>query len=293
MTTTESWTNGRLLTWTTDYLTKHGSSSPRLDCEILLAHASECERIHLYASFNDEPTEQVRAAFREMVKRRAEGTPVAYLVGFKEFYSANFEVNPDVLIPRPETEHLVVEAIDQAKEIRKTTGQGELSVADIGTGSGVIAVTIANHVPNCNVLAMDVSLAALEVAKRNAVRNNVAGRIEFIEGNLLEGVADDQQFDLILSNPPYVSQNEFDNLDASVREYEPKLALVGGQEGFELIRELLNQAKSKLTSHGSLIIEFSPMLAERQCEFVDSNWKCVKVVKDLAQHSRALVLRLT
>ena len=129
MNTTETWTVGRLLTWTTEYLQKHGSESPRLDAEVLLAHALNCERIGLYTTFTEETSEQDRAAFREMVRRRAEGTPVAYLVGYKEFYSDRFEVNPDVLIPRPETEHLVLQALDCAKRLAATRGQPALLIA--------------------------------------------------------------------------------------------------------------------------------------------------------------------
>ena len=125
MNATDTWTIGRLLTWTTEFLKKNGSSSPRLDCEVLLAHARQCQRIELYTAFAEDPGEEVRAAFREMVRRRAEGTPVAYLVGYKEFYSERFEVNPDVLIPRPETEHLIVEALDRARQIQDGRGKGD------------------------------------------------------------------------------------------------------------------------------------------------------------------------
>lgn len=291
MTTTETWTNGRLLTWTTEYLTKHGSSSARLDCEILLAHATGCKRIDLYAAFNEEPSEEVKAAFREMVKRRAEGSPVAYLVGFKEFYSSDFEVNPDVLIPRPETEHLIVEALDRAKEIQTATGNSELVIADVGTGSGAIAVTVAKHVPGARVIASDVSPAAIAVAQRNAERNEVADRIEFLESNLLESFPD-QQFDLILSNPPYVSDAEYNELEKTVRDFEPKLALVGGAKGSEIISLLLKQAESRLKPSGFFIGEFSPMLAQQIDQFVTEPWETVRIVKDLSQHARAFTIRV-
>lgn len=292
MTTTETWTFGRLLSWTTEYLQKHGSQSGRLDSEILLAHAADCERIHLYASFNDEPTEEVKAAFREMVKRRAEGTPVAYLVGYKEFYSTSFEVNPDVLIPRPETEHLVMEAIDRARELESVRKGQPLRIADIGTGSGAIAITIAKQLPDATIVASDVSPAALEVARRNAERNEVGDRVEFLESDLLSAHPEQPLYDLILSNPPYVSEQEFDGLEKTVREYEPRQALVGGPEGFELIVQLLEQAKPKLAEDGFLICEFSPMLAKRQSEFVNAAWECKKLLKDLAQLPRAITLQL-
>src|SRR5690349_22822695 len=134
---TDSWTIGRLLKWTTDFLKQRGAESPRLDAEVLLAHARGCERIQLYTSFEEDASETLRADFRALVKRRSEGTPVAYLVGKREFYSLPFEVTPDVLIPRPETEHLVVELLDRAKEFPAGTA---LEIADVGTGSGIIAI---------------------------------------------------------------------------------------------------------------------------------------------------------
>src|SRR5947208_7672927 len=147
----EPWTVLRLLTWTTDYLKSNGSASPRLDAEVLLAHARGCERIMLYAAFDQVIDESTRAKFRELVKRRAEGVPVAYLVGKREFYSLSFRVTPDVLIPRPETEFVVVAVLDALKEIQNPL------VADVGTGSGAIAVAIAKHAPLAKVVATDIS----------------------------------------------------------------------------------------------------------------------------------------
>src|SRR5437762_11217923 len=177
----DSWTVLRLLTWTTDYLKSHGSDSPRLDAEVLLAHARGCERITLYTTFDEIVSEEVRGKFRELVKRRAEGVPVAYLVGKREFYSLSFRVTPDVLIPRPETEFVVVAALDALKgsEFRVQGSEAPL-VADIGTGSGAIAVAIAKHAPGCRVIATDISPAALAIAKENAAAQGVAGRIEFV-----------------------------------------------------------------------------------------------------------------
>src|SRR5438094_4731857 len=158
----ESWTVLRLLTWTTDYLKSHGSDSPRLDAEVLLAHARGCERIMLYAAFDQVIDESTRAKFRELVKRRAEGVPVAYLVGKREFYSLSFRVTPDVLIPRPETEFVVVATLDVLKEIPnpKSKIQNPPLIADVGAGSGAIAVAIAKHAPQAQIVAIDISPAA-------------------------------------------------------------------------------------------------------------------------------------
>lgn len=294
MSATETWTVGRLLTWTADYLKKSGSTSPRLDAEVLLSHARGCQRIELYTAFDEEPSEQVRAAFREMVKRRAEGSPVAYLVGYKEFYSATFEVNPDVLIPRPETEHLVVDALDRAKELAASGKQ--LQIVDVGTGSGAIAVSVAKHFAKCHVTAVDISPAALDVARRNAQRHALADdRIQFVQGDLLSWCKPDQQFDLILSNPPYVSPEEFQNLAKSVRDFEPKLALVAEPDGGTIIVKLIEQAAKHLRPGGFLIFEFSPMLAGRLGQLITqpSDWSEPQITKDLAGHARIVTLKKT
>ncbi len=186
MSSSAPWTVGRLLKWTTDYLKSHGSDSPRLDAEVLLAKAMGCQRIQLYTAFEDEPGEKVRTEFREMVRRRAEGLPVAYLVGHREFYSLDFRVTPDVLIPRPETELLVIALLDLAKAHHQ---RAKLTIADVGTGSGIIAVCAARHLPGCRVTAIDTSLAALEVAKSNAQKHGAAGQIEFVQSDLFAAVA--------------------------------------------------------------------------------------------------------
>lgn len=291
MSAAETWTVGKLLTWTADYLKKSGSPSPRLDAEVLLAHARGCQRIELYTAFDQEPSEQVRAAFREMVKRRAEGSPVAYLVGYKEFYSITFEVNSDVLIPRPETEHLVVEALDRAKQL--AVGDRPLEIVDVGTGSGAIAISVAKHYQNCTVTAIDISPAALEVARRNAQRHGLDGeRICFIQGDLLTNCSG-SQFDLILSNPPYVSQDEYQKLAKTVRDFEPRLALVSEPEAGSVIARLIQQAKSHLRSGGFLIFEFSPMLTDQLANLVpsDGSWNQPHVIKDLAGLPRVVTLR--
>jgi len=288
MSTTEAWTIGKLLTWTTEYLKKGGSTSPRLDAEVLLAHACGRQRIELYTTFDQEPAEEAKVAFRELVRRRAEGTPVAYLVGYKEFYSITFEVNPDVLIPRPETEHLVVAALDRAKE----AGAQSLKIVDVGTGSGAIAITVAKHLKNCHMTAIDKSSAALAVARRNAEKHQVGeDRISFLQSDLLAACPMDAKFDLVLSNPPYVSEAEFEQLPASVRKYEPHMALVAGPDGSETIVRLLAEAQRRLNPGGYCIFEFSPMLNPRLASFIGPGWDAPQVTKDLAGLARIVTLR--
>ena len=171
----EPWTVGRLLNWTTDFLRQRGADSPRLDAEVLLAAALACERIQLYATFDQVVDEAPRAAFREFVRRRAQGEPVAYLVGHREFYSLRLQVTPDVLIPRPETELLVMTALDLLKT--RPADAAPPRVIDVGTGSGAIAIAIARYAEACEVLGLDVSPAALDVAQRNAESHELAGRV--------------------------------------------------------------------------------------------------------------------
>jgi len=283
----EAWTVGRLLEWTAKYLADHGSSSPRLDAEVLLAEALGCRRIELYTSYDRQPDDVVRAAFRELVRRRAEGTPVAYLVGHREFYSLSFRVTPDVLIPRPETEHLVVTLLDLA---RPPASDGRVEICDVGTGSGIIAVAAARHLPNCRVTAVDSSAAALEVARSNAARHEVASQIEFLQSDLMHGVPQQRRFDFVVSNPPYVSRSELKTLAAEVREHEPHAALLAGERGTEVIEALLPQAAERLKSGGHLLVEISPMIhdAVRQLIQADGRLELQETIKDLARRPRVV-----
>jgi release factor glutamine methyltransferase len=284
----DAWTIGRLLEWTGEYLKQHGSETPRLDAEVLLAHARGCPRIALYTAFDEPVAEGVRSAFRELVRRRAEGMPVAYLVGQREFYSLPFRVTPDVLIPRPETELLVVTLLDLVKARRKAlSAAGPLSVADIGTGSGIIAVCAARHA-DCQVTATDISPAALAVARENVERLGVGQKVELIESDLFERVPDDRRFDLVASNPPYVSEAELALLARDVREHEPRAALVAGLRGTEVIERLIPQAADRLLTGGSLLIEISPMIEQAARELVarDERLTLGPTVKDLAGQPR-------
>lgn len=278
MTPTEQWTVGKLLTWTTDYLKKSGSENPRLDAEVLLAAARRCERIMLYTAFEEVVAEEVRAKFRDLVKRRAEGAPVAYLVGKREFYSLNLRVTPDVLIPRPETEFVVIAALDALKGIESPV------VADVGTGSGAIAIAIAKHAAGARVTAIDTSEAALAIARQNAADQQVEERIAFLAGDLLAGLPAEPTFDIIASNPPYVSEAEFAELSPAVRDHEPRLALVGGETGTEIVARLIPQAAERLKAGGSLILEISPMIAAAVVELFaqDGRFEPALASKDLA-----------
>lgn len=288
----ETWTIGRLLQWTKEYLEKQGSSSPRLDAEVLLAHCKQCPRIALYTAFDEIAPDDLRAKFRELVKKRADGMPVAYLVGKREFYSLNFAVTPAVLIPRPETELLVVRALDLLKELT-ASGEATPQVADVGTGSGCIAVSVAKHSPSVQVTAIDQSAAALDIARKNAAAHNVAERVTFAEGDLLGAFGDEPRWNLILSNPPYVSEPEYAELDKTVREFEPRAALVGGPAGTEMIERLLPQVAAQLLPGGTFLCEISPMILSAVEKLVARHptleWQ--PPIKDISQLPRVIEVR--
>jgi release factor glutamine methyltransferase len=251
----QPWTVGRLLAWTTEWLASRGADSARLDAEVLLAHVRGCPRIALYTAFDEVVAEAERTRFRELVRRRGAGEPVAYLVGSREFFSLPFTVTPAVLVPRPETEGLVVRVIDLCKPVAAPR------IVDVGTGSGAIAVTLAKHLPRARIVATDVSAEALEVARANAARHGVAERITFVACDLLDDPAAAGPWDVIASNPPYVREDEFESLPPDVRLYEPRGALVAGPRGIEVVERLAAAAAGCLEPGGWLVVEIGPAVA--------------------------------
>ena len=287
MSAEQSWTIGRLLDWTTKFLGQKGSESPRLDTEVLLAHALGCKRIDLYTRHTKEAPEQARQKFRELVRQRVEGCPVAYLVGRKEFFSLEFEVNRAVLIPRPDTECVVDECLRLAK------GVAEPRILDIGTGSGCLAVAVARHHKTAKVTAVDISPEALAVASSNAGRNRIGERIRFLQGDLYGPLPSGERFDFILSNPPYIPRDDLDKLPAGVRDYEPRLALDGGPDGFAVFDRLVAEAPAWLNPGGYLLIEIgSPQEAPaRERIGRNSGYELAKTVLDGSGHPRVLIAR--
>lgn len=281
----ESWTVGRLLEWTADFLKARDADSPRLDAEVLLAEALGCRRIELYTTFAEVVDEGPRGVFRDLVRRRAEGTPVAYLVGQREFYSLSFRVTPDVVIPRPETEFLVITLLDWAGGESRP-----IHICDVGTGSGIIAIAAAVHLPRARVTAVDICPKALEVAKANARQHGVDDRIEFIQSDLFEAVPTDRRFDFVVSNPPYIAEAEMNGLARDVRAHEPRGALVAGPRGTEVIERLLPGAVERLLPGGHLLIEISPTIHDAALELIatTAGLRPGETVKDLARLPRVV-----
>jgi release factor glutamine methyltransferase len=284
MSTDQPWTIGRLLEWTTRYLADKGIESPRLETQILLAHAMGCKRIQLYARFDELVEEPHRQKFRELIGRRLKGCPVAYLVGTKEFFSLELEVTPAVLIPRPDSECLVDACLRLAKD------QAAPCVLDVGTGSGCLAVAIAWHNKKAQVTAIDISAEALAVAARNAARHGVAPRVQFLEGDLFGPLPGDAQFDLIVSNPPYVPHGDIPELEQTVRDFEPHLALDGGPDGFDVFGRLVAGAGSFLREGGWLLIEIGAAQEQEARRRVESQsgFELAPTLRDGAGQPRAL-----
>jgi release factor glutamine methyltransferase len=285
--TDQPWTIGRLLDWTAGFLKQKGSESPRLDAEVLLAHALGCRRIELYTRYEEPASDEARQRFRDLVRQRIEGCPVAYLVGRKEFFSLEFDVSRDVLIPRPDTECVVVECLRLAKPLT------EPDVIDIGTGSGAIAVAVARQHKGARVTATDLSPAALAVARRNAERHGLGERIRFLEGDLFGPVPEGERFDFVLSNPPYIPHEDMPNLPVGVRQYEPPLALDGGPGGYAVFERLVDRARQFLKPSGYLIVEIgSPQEGPaRQRIEAHAGYELAITVRDGSGHPRVLVAR--
>jgi release factor glutamine methyltransferase len=276
---------GRILEWTAQHLKKSGSDTPRLDAELLLAKARACPRIQLYVQFNEVVPDAQRAVMRDLVRRRAQSEPVAHLVGHREFFSLDFAVSPDVLIPRPDTETLVLDLITHARRLPAP------AILDVATGSGCIAIAAAVQVPAARVTASDVSPAALTLARQNADRHGVAARITFLEGDLLAPLPAGAQFDFLVSNPPYIPTAQLETLDREVRDYEPRLALDGGPDGLRFLATLLQQAPSVLVPGGRLLLEFTPEQAPALLELATAQPELSDpaVLKDLSGRPRVLV----
>jgi release factor glutamine methyltransferase len=292
--TQDEWTIGRLLTWTKGHLESKGVDEPRLAAELLLARALGCKRIELYARYNLAPTADQRAAFREMVIAAAEHKPIAHLIGHREFYSLDFIVTPDVLIPRPETELLVELALTWCKE----HPADRFSLLDIGTGSGCIAVTIARRQPAVSAVATDISASALAVAAQNADRHGVKDRIRFVEAdlfNLPPDVIPPGGFDIIVSNPPYIAERDRETLPQNVGRYEPSQALFAGDDGLDAYRRLSPDVPRCLRPGGTLLLEVGFNQADAvQTLFAEASptLQLVARFKDLSGIDRALQFTL-
>jgi release factor glutamine methyltransferase len=278
----KEWTVREVLDWTGAYLRRGGVERASFEAAELLAHALGEERLALYLEPERVLTPEERARFRELVKRRRAGVPLQYLLGQAEFMDLRLRVDERVLIPRPETEELV-ELI-----LKELDPQREWEILELGTGSGAIALALAQALPKGRVLATDISPQALALAKENALRNGLEGRVSFIESDWFEGVVG--EFDLVVANPPYVSREEARSLPKEVREHEPRLAWDGGEGGLAAIREIIVAAPEHLRPGGRLYLEIGATQGGRveALALATRAYGEVKVLPDLSGRARFL-----
>lgn len=279
---TRAWMIKDILEWTTRYFADHGLPEPRLEAELLLAHVLVRDRVYLYTHYDIPLNKNERDKYKQLILRRAKKEPLAYIIGYKEFMSLKYMVNPDVLIPRPETELLVETALELAAR------SGMRRVCDVGTGSGAIAISLAYNLPAVDVYATDISEAALAVARENADRQGV--EVTFIQGDLLTPLAEAEKFDLITANLPYIPREEFVGLEVGVRGYEPALALLAPGDGLDLYRRLLPACLKLLVDGGYVLLEISPHQADKARAMMPGFME-VEILKDLAGRNRLVKAR--
>ena len=248
------WTVQRILEWTTEFLGSKHVESPRLEAELLLAHARSCPRIRLYTDFETPLTDDERARMRDFVTRRARREPLAYITGRREFYGRDFAVGAGVLVPRPETETLVDVCLERISRTSPAT------VCEVGFGSGCISITLARQRSQCEVWASDISDTAMKFASENVRKHEVESRVHLVAGDGLTAIAmaTDARFDGIVGNPPYLRQDELNTLEPEVRKFESPEALVSGEDGLDLVRELISTAPKMLKHNGWMALEVDP-----------------------------------
>jgi release factor glutamine methyltransferase len=279
-----TWTIGSLVKWATDDFRARGIESPRLDAEVLVAHALKIDRTRVIIESLRELTPNELTMLRDLVKRRRTHEPIAYLRGYREFYGRPFRVDPRVLIPRPDTEALVDAAVSRSERVSLS-----MRLLDLCTGSGCVAITMARQRPTSQVLATDLSAEALEVARENAYRLG-AYNVGFVLSDLFTGIPPGtRRFDVITANPPYIPSADLAGLMSDVRDFEPMLALDGGEDGLVLIRKIIGQAPLHLEKGGVLAIEIEYRQAERVAALFEANsFGQVRVDRDYGKNDRVV-----
>ena len=285
----ESWTIQKLLSWVTEYFTGKGVDSPRLSAEWLLCYVLGIKRIELYTQFNKVVGQEQLLQLHELVKRAGTHEPIAYLTGKKEFYSLEFEITKDCLIPRPETELLVECAIEFLR-----TRNGEQFICDLCTGSGCVAIAIARNFANCRIVATDISDAALAIAEKNVAKHGLMNRIKLLQGDLFEPVIaglGPAKFDLIVCNPPYVSEPDYEKLATNVKNFEPKSALAAGKDGLDIIKKIIADANQHFKPAGTLMLEIGNEQGNAVQKLLETagHFSDVKIERDYSNLDRVAI----
>lgn len=263
--------------------------SSRMNAEVLLMFVLGCDRAYLYGHPERDLTPEEQTRYDEVIAQRASGFPSQYITGHQEFWGLDFVVSPAVLIPRPETEHLIETVLELVSKHDVPRGNGRPKIIDVGTGSGAIAIALAKEFCGAEIHAVDVSAEALEIAQANAARLGF-DRISFRQSDVLEAVARDGSYDFVVSNPPYVGLSEADKVQDVVKKFEPKEAVFAGEDGLDVIRRLIPQARDCLREGGWLLMEIGFSMSRAVCELLDG-WDDVHVVPDLAGIPRIVVAR--
>jgi len=287
----QNWTIQKLLNWTTNYFTEKAIDSPRLSAELLLSHVLQLKRIELYTQFDKPVAKQQLDTLHNLVNRAIKSEPVAYLTGKTEFYSMEFSVTPDCLIPRPETELLVERAVEFLR-----TRTGTQLVCDLCTGCGCIVVAIAKNFPHADINATDICDVALNMAAQNIQKHRLNDRIRLLCGDLFDPLIshlDVAKFDLIVSNPPYVSDTEFEKLEKNVKDYEPKLALYAGTDGLDIYRRIIDKADQFLKPDAALMFEIGYAQGQAVKEMLEMTtaFEEIKIEKDFHNNDRIAIAK--
>ena len=285
------WTTKRLLDWTSEFLTRFDIDQPRLCAEILLAHVLSCQRLDLYLRFDQCPSDTQRTSYRDLVRRCSNHEPTAYLTQNANFYSLQLHVSPDVLIPRPETELLVDQAIEF---LRSNTDCKNPCVLDLCTGSACIAIALAANNEKAQILATDKSSLALTIAQKNVTTHNLTDRVTLMESDLFAALDSQQhQFDLIVTNPPYIAADEYEKLPPNVRNFEPAQALLAGPDGLDIIRNILRDANRFLKINAPLMTEIAYNQTDAVIALFEQSGYLEKIetVKDHLGHHRIVKAR--
>ncbi len=284
------WNISELLKWTTDYFQSHNIESPRMGAELLLSHCMDVPRLNLYLQYDKPLLPEELSLYKTMIRRRIAREPVAYITGYKGFWTLDLFVSKSVLVPRPDTECIV----ETALEVLKIKPDIPLNVLDLGTGSGAIVLSLASEMPINKYFAVDVSVEAIEIAKQNAALNCPERDISFISSSWFDGLVESELFDLIVSNPPYIPTKDIMELEPEIKEYEPFLALDGDVDGLKCVRHIIEQAGNYLKPGGWLMIETGFDQKESVLEIAQGvgGFLYAEYVKDFAGNNRVVRMQI-